>query len=208
MGSGVKLKSKTASAIECLHYAMNLPTAVVITGDRQLRHSRPGIRSGSHFPAAVAPSGSRPAGEDSRRGRPRQRAFQDDGAFRLHGGASGMAGRQDGRSPGTRAKVTDGTNWRRACVYAPDEESMRSTLTAAGPRGRPAVAHCLRHRRFQRRRPFYPRFSLQLSDGRELEGSPSRPSTAASKSPAGIRTPSISAARSTAAPRRLPTICR
>jgi aryl-alcohol dehydrogenase-like predicted oxidoreductase len=32
MGSGVILKSKTVSAIECLHYALNLPTSVVITG--------------------------------------------------------------------------------------------------------------------------------------------------------------------------------
>jgi aryl-alcohol dehydrogenase-like predicted oxidoreductase len=32
MGDAVILRSKTASAIECLHYAMNLPTSVVITG--------------------------------------------------------------------------------------------------------------------------------------------------------------------------------
>jgi len=32
MGSGVILESKTATPIECLHYAMNLPTSVVITG--------------------------------------------------------------------------------------------------------------------------------------------------------------------------------
>jgi diketogulonate reductase-like aldo/keto reductase len=32
MGSGVILESKTVSAVECLHYAMNLPTSVVITG--------------------------------------------------------------------------------------------------------------------------------------------------------------------------------
>jgi predicted aldo/keto reductase-like oxidoreductase len=32
MANGIILKSKTVSAIECLHYAMNLPTAVVITG--------------------------------------------------------------------------------------------------------------------------------------------------------------------------------
>ena len=32
LGSGKILQSKTASAIECLHYAMNLPTSVVITG--------------------------------------------------------------------------------------------------------------------------------------------------------------------------------
>ncbi|MGA9507532.1 MAG: aldo/keto reductase [Candidatus Sulfotelmatobacter sp.] len=32
MGDGVILKSKTASPMECLHYAMSLPTSVVITG--------------------------------------------------------------------------------------------------------------------------------------------------------------------------------
>lgn len=32
MGDGNILKSKTVSAIECLHYALNLPTSVVITG--------------------------------------------------------------------------------------------------------------------------------------------------------------------------------
>ena len=32
LGSGFVLRSGTASAIECLHYALNLPTAVVITG--------------------------------------------------------------------------------------------------------------------------------------------------------------------------------
>jgi uncharacterized protein len=32
MGNGIILKSKTASAVECFHYAMNLPTSVVITG--------------------------------------------------------------------------------------------------------------------------------------------------------------------------------
>jgi aryl-alcohol dehydrogenase-like predicted oxidoreductase len=32
MGSGVILKSKAVNAAECLHYALNLPTSVVITG--------------------------------------------------------------------------------------------------------------------------------------------------------------------------------
>ncbi len=32
MGSGIILKSNTVQPIECLHYAMNLPTSVVITG--------------------------------------------------------------------------------------------------------------------------------------------------------------------------------
>lgn len=32
MANGILLKSKTVTPIECLHYAMNLPTSVVITG--------------------------------------------------------------------------------------------------------------------------------------------------------------------------------
>jgi len=32
MGSGIILKSNTVTPIECLHYALNLPTSVVITG--------------------------------------------------------------------------------------------------------------------------------------------------------------------------------
>ncbi len=31
-GDGIILKSKTVNALECLHYALNLPTSVVITG--------------------------------------------------------------------------------------------------------------------------------------------------------------------------------
>src|SRR5208282_2185231 len=36
MGDSIILRSKTATAIECLHYAMNLPTSVVITGCESL----------------------------------------------------------------------------------------------------------------------------------------------------------------------------
>jgi aryl-alcohol dehydrogenase-like predicted oxidoreductase len=32
LANGILLKSNTVSAIECLHYALNLPTSVVITG--------------------------------------------------------------------------------------------------------------------------------------------------------------------------------
>jgi aryl-alcohol dehydrogenase-like predicted oxidoreductase len=32
LANGLILKSKTVTAIECLHYALNLPTSVVITG--------------------------------------------------------------------------------------------------------------------------------------------------------------------------------
>jgi len=37
MASGTILKSKTVTAVECLHYAMNLPTSVVIAGIDSLR---------------------------------------------------------------------------------------------------------------------------------------------------------------------------
>jgi predicted aldo/keto reductase-like oxidoreductase len=36
MGDSIILRSKTASPIECLHYAMNLPTSVVVTGCESL----------------------------------------------------------------------------------------------------------------------------------------------------------------------------
>jgi predicted aldo/keto reductase-like oxidoreductase len=36
MGDSIILRSKAASAVECLHYAMNLPTSVVITGCESL----------------------------------------------------------------------------------------------------------------------------------------------------------------------------
>jgi predicted aldo/keto reductase-like oxidoreductase len=36
MGDSIILRSKTASPVECLHYAMNLPTSVVITGCESL----------------------------------------------------------------------------------------------------------------------------------------------------------------------------
>jgi len=32
MGAGILLQSKTVAPVDCLHYAMNLPTSVVITG--------------------------------------------------------------------------------------------------------------------------------------------------------------------------------
>jgi aryl-alcohol dehydrogenase-like predicted oxidoreductase len=37
MGDGLVLKSKTATPVECLHYAMNLPTSTVITGIDSLK---------------------------------------------------------------------------------------------------------------------------------------------------------------------------
>ncbi len=49
MGDKIILNSKTATPVECLHYAMNLPTSVVITGCDSLEILQQAIRAASSF---------------------------------------------------------------------------------------------------------------------------------------------------------------
>ncbi len=49
MGAGVILRSKVVTPIECLHYAMNLPTSVVITGCDSMATVRQAIDAGKSF---------------------------------------------------------------------------------------------------------------------------------------------------------------
>ena len=49
LGFGAILRSNTASAIECLHYAMNLPTSVVITGMEDLERLEQALEAASTF---------------------------------------------------------------------------------------------------------------------------------------------------------------
>jgi uncharacterized protein len=49
MGDGIILQSKTTTPVECLHYAMNLPTSVVITGCDSLDILQQAIRAGRTF---------------------------------------------------------------------------------------------------------------------------------------------------------------
>jgi predicted aldo/keto reductase-like oxidoreductase len=49
MGSGIILKSGTVSPIECLHYAMSLPTSVVITGCDSMRVLRQALLAARTF---------------------------------------------------------------------------------------------------------------------------------------------------------------
>ena len=49
MADGIILKSKTATPIECLHYAMNLPTSVVINGCDTLERLQQGIEAARTF---------------------------------------------------------------------------------------------------------------------------------------------------------------
>lgn len=49
MGDGLVLKSKAATPIECLHYAMNLPTSTVITGIESLKILRQDLEAVKTF---------------------------------------------------------------------------------------------------------------------------------------------------------------
>ncbi|MBV9342158.1 MAG: aldo/keto reductase [Acidobacteria bacterium] len=49
MGDAIILKSKTATAVECLHYAMNLPTSVVITGCDSLERLEQALAAARDF---------------------------------------------------------------------------------------------------------------------------------------------------------------
>ncbi len=49
LGSGLILQSNTANAIECLHYAMNLPTSVVITGVDSMKILKQAFEAASTF---------------------------------------------------------------------------------------------------------------------------------------------------------------
>jgi predicted aldo/keto reductase-like oxidoreductase len=49
MGAGLILNSKTVEPIECLHYAMNLPTSVVITGCETLENLQQALKAAKSF---------------------------------------------------------------------------------------------------------------------------------------------------------------
>lgn len=49
MGSGVILKSKAVTPVECLHYALSLPTSVVITGIDSMKILKQAIQAAASF---------------------------------------------------------------------------------------------------------------------------------------------------------------
>jgi predicted aldo/keto reductase-like oxidoreductase len=51
MANGIILKSKTVTATECLHYALNLPTSVVITGCDSMKILEQALEAASTFQA-------------------------------------------------------------------------------------------------------------------------------------------------------------
>ena len=66
MGSGVILKSKTVSPVECLHYALSLPTSVVITGIDSQQVLDQALEAARNFQAIEPAAGLRAAFEDRR----------------------------------------------------------------------------------------------------------------------------------------------
>jgi diketogulonate reductase-like aldo/keto reductase len=106
LANGILLRSKTVTPIECLHYALNLPTSVVITGIDSNGGSRPGAGGGAHVPAAERFTGAVAVGEDGgRRGARRIRAVQDHVGLRRHGAAPGMARGGAAARPGVDAQL-------------------------------------------------------------------------------------------------------
>lgn len=49
MGAGLVLQSKTVTAMDCLHYAMNLPTSVVITGCESMKDLEQAVEAAKTF---------------------------------------------------------------------------------------------------------------------------------------------------------------
>jgi len=91
MGNGILLKSNTVTPIECLHYALNLPTSVVITGIDS-GDSRPSFRGRKDVSSNER---CRTEADTRENGRGcccwRVRAIQDDIPFRLNCDESGLA---------------------------------------------------------------------------------------------------------------------
>ena len=57
LGAGLLLQSKTLLPVECLHYAMNLPTSVVITGCESLSNLEQALNAARSFkPLSAAES--------------------------------------------------------------------------------------------------------------------------------------------------------
>ena len=52
--NGTILESKTVTAIECLHYAMNLPASVVITGCEDMEDLEQALRAARTFKPMTA----------------------------------------------------------------------------------------------------------------------------------------------------------
>ncbi len=93
MASGAILQSKTATPIECLHYAMNLPTSTVITGIERMEILDQALEAARTFKPLSREAVSAIAGPHGGGGGDRPvRRLQDHRRLRRHRTSSGMVG--------------------------------------------------------------------------------------------------------------------
>ena len=104
LANGTILESKTVSAIECLQYAMNLPTSVVITGCESMKDLEQALTAARTFKPmtdeqvkALLSKTAQPAASR------RVRAIQDDLDLRRHSLSSRVAGRRTTESSASHA---------------------------------------------------------------------------------------------------------
>ena len=108
MANGIILRSKTATPIECLHYALNLPTSVVITGCDSMEILDQAIDAARDVPADEHRRRRCATRENSECRRARRfRAIQDIVDLRFDGDPSRMAGRGAEKKEGADAGVKD-----------------------------------------------------------------------------------------------------
>ena len=90
MANGIILKSGTVTAIECLHYALHLPTSVVITGSDRMEILDQAFEAARTFrPLSEADGGGAAGARRRRRGqRGELRAVQDHVDLRRDGAAT------------------------------------------------------------------------------------------------------------------------
>ena len=59
MGNGVILKSGAVTPVECLHYALSLPTSVVITGIDSMKILKQALKAAATFKPLTKPQAAR-----------------------------------------------------------------------------------------------------------------------------------------------------
>ena len=118
MANGIILKSRTVTPIECLHYALNLPTSVVITGIDSMEILDQALEAARTFRPLTRGGGPGAAGED--RGRRRRdgefELFKTISIFDSHRRAPGVAGRGARAPPAADARLTEDPAPRRGAV--------------------------------------------------------------------------------------------
>ena len=94
IGDGNILKSGVVTAIECLHYALTLPTSVVITGCESLERLDQAIEAINTFRPLTNDQVTKLLAKTQSLAAQRPvRAVQNDFGLRFHGAQSGLAGR-------------------------------------------------------------------------------------------------------------------